>query len=110
MRGLLQFPLEVEDDWPPVGSESLPFEKLADGYRAMSPPLFVRDLSVGDVIDVSEDEFGFVSAWRHLAKSGRSVLWLLRLSETDEIDRVPIRLVSAPALPDYRPGSPGAKR
>lgn len=83
----LQFPLNVEDEWPPVGSESLAFEKMPDGYEAKGPPLFVRNLSVGDIIDVSKDEFGFVSKWWHLGKSSRSVVWLLRLSATEEIDR-----------------------
>lgn len=82
----LQFPLEVENEWPPVGSESLAFEKKQGGYEAMGPPLFVRNLSVGDVIDVSTDEFGFVSKWWHKKKSGRSVAWLLRLSDTAELD------------------------
>jgi hypothetical protein len=77
----LQFPLEVVDDWPPVGSESLSFEKGASGYTLTVPPMFISELSVGDVIDVSEDEFGFVSDWWHLAKSGRSIIWLLIISK-----------------------------
>lgn len=82
----LQFPLDVEDDWPPVGSESLVFEKTSDGYEALAPPLFVRDLSVGDIIDVSRDKFGGILEWTHVKKSGRSVVWLLRLSNKATID------------------------
>jgi hypothetical protein len=82
----LQFPLHVEDDWPPVGSESLPFRKVRDGYELLTPPLFVYNLSVGDVINILEDGNGFVVEWSHLSKSARSVIWLLRLSEKAGID------------------------
>jgi len=84
----LQFPLQVVDDWPPVGSESLSFEKGTNGYTLMVPPMFISELSVGDVIDVSDDEFGFVSDWWHLAKSGRSVIWLLRISKGGFLDPI----------------------
>jgi hypothetical protein len=76
----LQFPLQVVDDWPPVGSESLSFEKGLIGYTLLVPPMFTSELSVGDVVEIFKDEFGFVSRWRHLARSGRSVIWILRIS------------------------------
>jgi Domain of unknown function (DUF4265) len=82
----LQFPLDVEDDWPPVGSESLPFRKLDEGYECLSVPLFVKDLSVGDIIQFTKDSEGLLSSWSHLRKSGRSTIWLLRLSKNDQIE------------------------
>lgn len=82
----LQFPLDVKDDWPPVGSESIQFEKLAEGYECLSTPLFVKDLSVGDVIEFEKDSEGFLSSWSHLSRSGRSTIWLLRLSDSDQIE------------------------
>ena len=82
----LQFPLVVEDGWPPVSSESLPFEERANGYESTIPPLFVSDLSVGDMITISLDESGFISSWSHNFKSSRSVVWLLRLSSTGSIN------------------------
>jgi hypothetical protein len=62
------------------GSESLPFDKGAEGYRCLSVPLFVKDLSVGDVISASQDAEGFVDSWAHVLKSGNSTVWLLRLA------------------------------
>ena len=53
-RRSLSFPLDVEDDWPPVAIESLPFEAEDRGLRLLAPPLFVNGLSVGDVITVRE--------------------------------------------------------
>jgi hypothetical protein len=82
----LQFNLDIEDDWPPVSIESLPFEKMDDGYKCLEAPLFVKDLSVGDVISVEEDGINGVKSWVHLQKSGRTTIWILRISETDEID------------------------
>lgn len=82
----LQFPLDVNDDWPPIGSESLPFEKSEGGYKCLSAPLFVKDLSVGDVIEFEKDSEGFLSNWSHLSRSGRSTIWLLRLADNDQIE------------------------
>lgn len=54
----LKFPLDVEDDWPPVAVEGLPFDVALGGYVATVPPLFVKDLSVGDVIAVEIGDDG----------------------------------------------------
>jgi hypothetical protein len=48
----LTFPLVVEDNWPPFASETLPFEACGQGYRLLTAPLFVRELSVDDVLEV----------------------------------------------------------
>ena len=82
----LQFPFDVEDGWPPVGSESLPFDRLSIGYKCLSPPLFVKNLSVGDIIEIKEDDVGFISHWSHLHKSDHSTIWLLRLKNSPPIE------------------------
>ena len=82
----LQFPLDREDDWPPAGNESLPFDKLSDGYRLLVAPLFINNLSVDDIIDVVEDDNRFVKSWNHIRKSQRTTVWLLRLAEDNQID------------------------
>ena len=81
----LQFPLDIEDGWPPVGSESLPVEEVPEGQIVSVPPLFVKGLSVGDVIKVELDIDGFVSSWIHVEESGRSVVWVMRLTGEPEI-------------------------
>jgi hypothetical protein len=77
----LQFALEREDDWPPFGTESLLFEEIFDGYKCVMVPLFIKGLSVDDIIEIEQGGGGLVTSWRHLRKSGRSTVWLLRLSE-----------------------------
>lgn len=81
----LNFRLDIIDDWPPVGSESLPFEQVLDGFRGLEPPLFVKNLSVGDFIQIQRDTDGYVSSWDHIEQSGNSTVWLLRLQQTDSI-------------------------
>lgn len=88
----LQFPLTVEDDWPPFGSESLPFEKSGQAYRCLAPPMFVKDLSVGDIIECELGLDGFLVHWSHISRSDRSTVWLLRLSESEQVQPVLQRL------------------
>ena len=82
----LKFPLDVVDGWPPVAVESLPFRLSAEGYRAMVSPLFVKDLSVDDVISAQLGDENLVESWRHLVRSGRTTIWLLRLKLPNRID------------------------
>lgn len=85
----LELPLEVEDGWPPVALECLPFRVVPEGHLALVPPLFVKDLSVGDVIHVTREAGdGRVLSWRHVARSGSSTVWLLRMRRSETIDAV----------------------
>jgi hypothetical protein len=92
-RRSVSFPLDVEDGWPPVGIESLPFEVVPRGLKLLVPPLFVKKLSVGDVIAVRE-RLGRVSSWKRTQRSAHSTIWLLRLKHggTRDINRVLKRL------------------
>ena len=84
----LNFALDVDDDWPPVRLECLSFERVSNGYRARSVPLFVKNLSVDDVIAPEIDANGHVTSWTHVLRSEHTTVWRLRLRETDQIDRV----------------------
>jgi hypothetical protein len=85
----LEFPLEVEEEWPPVDVECLPFETTPEGYVALVPPLFVGDLSVGDVIEVElHPGTRRVESWKHVARSRRTTIWLLRTQSPNAIDVV----------------------
>jgi Domain of unknown function (DUF4265) len=85
----LLFPLVVHaDGWPPVGSESIPAEVHTSGNLSiLNPPLFVKDLSVGDLISVEFDDQGAVSDWKHVQRSGNSTVWVLQgaASSLDEL-------------------------
>ena len=79
----------MANGWPPVSSECPPFRVDGGRYEALAPPLFVKDLSVGDVIKVKVDAASkCVVRWRHVTRSAHSTVWLARMRASDTIERV----------------------
>ncbi len=77
----ITFPLTPEDGWPPVGAEHLHCEPVPGGVVIDSIPLFVSDLSAGDVIETLEtDEEGRVWKWKHVHSAPRSTVWVMNLA------------------------------
>jgi len=66
------------------GQRVASFEQSADGLEALVPPLFLKDLAVGDVITADLDDEGWVSSWSHVKRSDHSTIWLLRMGEDPE--------------------------
>ena len=59
----VHFRLEIEDDWPPAGVESLWAIDQGDGtVKLDNVPWFVRGVACGDVLAVSPDEEGVLWA------------------------------------------------
>lgn len=79
----LKFALEMTDGWPPISIECLPFSLEPAGLRLLAAPIFVKDLSVGDIISATSDENGNVTSWRHQMKSSRTTIWLLRMTDSE---------------------------
>lgn len=79
----LNFALQVEDGWPPVATESLPFEVCDLSYKLLAAPLFIKELSVGDRIQVTNEVQGLVYEWHHVAKSENSTVWFLRIGKVE---------------------------
>lgn len=87
------FPLEVDDGWPPCAVESLPIQKVPNGYMVLTPPLFVKELSVNDIIEVRlQTGSQVVESWRHVIRSTHTTIWLLRMHCTTTIDTVLAKL------------------
>jgi Domain of unknown function (DUF4265) len=84
MKQELSFALSTHDGWPPVAIEGVPCTKQSEGFRVEAPPLFVKGLSVGDIIEVTFDEQRNVRTWLHRIKSGRTTVWLLRTAKGAE--------------------------
>lgn len=104
----IAFSLDVADDWPPVGSEYLPFDETQLGFACLDAPLFVKDLSVGDKIFIDQETNGYVVRWHHIEKSKNTTVWLLRLKKTEAIElclenlrRLGCNTVSQPDLGCY---------
>lgn len=93
MTKTLSFQLEVEDGWPPAAVECLPCEEVPGGFRIRAAPLFVKGLSVGDVIRASPDEESRVWEWEHLSLSAHTTVWILRCGPVRaDIERLLARL------------------
>lgn len=74
----LSFNLDIVDGWPPVAVEGLVFTNVGvDCYRLEVPPFFIKDLSVGDVLNIETSADGFVSKWTHEFRSLRSTIWIM---------------------------------
>jgi len=73
----LVFVLEVDDGWPPVATESLVCTPLSAGFKIEVPPFFIKNMSVGDVIQVDRNVKGEVVSWSHIVKSRRSTMWIM---------------------------------
>lgn len=70
-----------------TGSRVIAVPSSAEGYVALASPLFVRNLSVADVIEATLEAGGDrVESWRHVTRSGHTTIWLLRLQRSDTID------------------------
>lgn len=69
------FSIEVEDGWPPFSIENLPCTILNKGIQIDAPPLFIKNLSVGDVI-CTEDALGVVKSWSYIEQSKRTTVWI----------------------------------
>lgn len=78
----LMFLLKIDDGWPPVAKECLICTATESNYRVEVPPLFVKDISVGDVIEIERDEEGDVSAWSQVKRSKRSTVWIMVTGST----------------------------
>ena len=77
MSAFLIFRLEeVQSGWPPVGAESLPVQKVAYGFRIQTPPFFVKDISVGDIVRCEFDDEGYASNLVFIERSRRSTVWV----------------------------------
>lgn len=73
----LIFKLETDDGWPPVVKECIVYSDCELGCQVEVAPLFIKDLSVGDVIKVDKGVFGDVISWEHVERSNRSTVWIM---------------------------------
>lgn len=80
----LEFPLEVDDGWPPVAVECIPCAEEQGSWRVQVAPLFVKDLSVGDLLEATLDDRR-VTAWSHRERSAHTTIWLTRIADGADV-------------------------
>lgn len=104
----IHFNLDIEDEWPPVGQEGLVFIKKGDLYVLYKPPLFVKNLSIGDLLEIDIGEFNFAENYQVIEKSGNSTVWLARIADCnslkdifDDLKQLHCHVVELPQLGCY---------
>ena len=73
----LLFRIEREDDWPPAAVEGIWVEPVGGAFRALTCPLFVGGLSVGDLFEPDLADDGEVVSFRLIRPSQHSTVWVL---------------------------------
>lgn len=73
----IYFSLDIDNGWPPVAIECMDCIPVDGGFQIRVPPFFLKNLSVGDVIEVTRDEHANVVAWKHKIRSRRSTIWIM---------------------------------
>lgn len=84
----LTFSLPTTGSWPPISVEGIAASESEYGYTIEEPPLFVKGLSVGDIISPHFDDKGNVEKWDHLEKSKNSTVWLLEKRDETKIELI----------------------
>jgi len=73
----LLFKLDCDDEWPPAAVEGIWGQPEGSWFRALTCPLFVKGLSVGDVIAPELDNQGEVTAFKVIQPSQNSTVWVI---------------------------------
>lgn len=77
----IRFPLEIQDDYPPVAEESLWAEPCEDGlFRIVNIPFYARDIAWGDIVRVDETEEGLIFSER-VTPSGHATIRVIGMAE-----------------------------
>ncbi|WP_271007701.1 DUF4265 domain-containing protein [Paucibacter sp. B51] len=80
----LRFALDIEDEWPPVATESVWCERSGNLYVLKNAPFFIKGLAFGDGFTAEPDPVnGCIFEFEVIETSGNSLVWVLN---TDNLD------------------------
>ncbi len=80
----LCFALDVEDDWPPVATESVWCKRSLNAYHLQNAPFFIRGIAYGDKFVAELDPInGCIFEFQITESSGHSLLWVLNNDDLD---------------------------
>ena len=78
------FALDIDNDWPPVGTEGVWCERVDGNYRMENTPFFIKGLAFGDVFSAVPDAINdHIFEFDVIEKSGHSVVWMLNTARLD---------------------------
>ncbi|MGI5140900.1 DUF4265 domain-containing protein [Streptomyces sp. CA-106110] len=79
----VHFRLEIENDWPPAGVESLWAIDRGNGeVELANTPFFVRGVAIGDIVETSMDDEGVRWAGRMVRPSDNCTIRLIVLRDS----------------------------
>jgi len=82
--GKIKFALNIEDEWPPVSSESIWCERIGVNYRALNAPFFISNLAYGDVFSAVPDSVNnHIFEFEIIEQSGHSLVWLMNTARIE---------------------------
>ncbi|MCV2357318.1 DUF4265 domain-containing protein [Paucibacter sp. B2R-40] len=80
----LRFALDIEDDWPPVATESVWCQRDGDVFELQNAPFFISGLAWGDKFTATPDPVnGCVFDFNLVETSGHSLAWVLKNDGSD---------------------------
>nr|WP_324260160.1 DUF4265 domain-containing protein [Cellvibrio fontiphilus] len=80
----VKFALDIEDDWPPVSSESVWCERVGENYKVLNAPFFIHRLAYGDVFSAVPDSVNqHVFEFEVIEQSGHSLVWLMNAAQIE---------------------------
>jgi len=72
----IKFALDINDDWPPVSTESVWCELINGNYKLVNTPFFIPNIAFGDIFTAIPDEVnGLIFEFTVIQPSGHSVVW-----------------------------------
>lgn len=78
------FALDVEDGYPPVGTEGVWCERIDSNYKLVNIPFFIKGLAYGDVFAAQLDGVNdHVFEFEIVEESGHSVVWIFNSKSID---------------------------
>ena len=78
------FALDVEDGWPPFGTEGVWCERVGDNFRIKNVPFFIRGLAFNDIFAAELDPVNeHIFEFTVIERSGHSVVWLMNNGDLD---------------------------
>jgi len=85
----VKFALGIEDEWPPVSSESIWCERVGENFKALNAPFFIPNLAYGDIFSAIPDSVNqHVFEFEVVEESGHSLIWLMNTAKVEITEKL----------------------
>lgn len=85
----VKFALDVENEWPPVSSESIWCERVGENFKALNAPFFIPNLAYGDIFSAIPDSVNqHIFEFEVVEESGHSLIWLMNTAKIEITEKL----------------------